>query len=81
VRASPRPADRAALQPLQPSGLPGLPARGLGGLLFGTVATAAMVYAPQDRRTLVQVGTVAALLAVAVAVVVVRYIQFGAVLG
>lgn len=62
--------------------IPGISIWGhLGGLVFGTAAAAAMVYAPRDRRTLVQVGTVTALLAVVIAMVVIRYIQFGTVLG
>ncbi len=55
--------------------IPGISVWGhLGGLVFGTLAAAAMVYAPRDRRTPVQVGTVAALVAVTVAVVAARYL-------
>jgi membrane associated rhomboid family serine protease len=48
----------------------------LGGLVFGTLATAAMVYAPRERRIPVQAGALAALVAVAVALVAVRYLTF-----
>lgn len=59
--------------------VPGISLYGhLGGLLFGTMAAAAMVYAPPNRRTLVQIGAVAALLAVVAALVVLRYAQFAA---
>lgn len=57
--------------------IPGISIYGhLGGLVFGTLATAAMVYAPQQRRTLVQVGAIAALAAVVIAMVVARYLTF-----
>ncbi len=52
----------------------------LGGLVFGTIVAAAMVYAPRERRTPVQIGTVVALVAIALAVVALRYAQFAAVL-
>lgn len=41
----------------------------LGGLAFGTAATAAMVYAPRTRRTLIQAGALAALAVVIVLLV------------
>lgn len=47
----------------------------LGGLVFGTAATAAMVYAPPRQRTPIQVGALLVLLAVVAAVVVVRDLQ------
>lgn len=53
----------------------------LGGLLFGALATAGMVYAPPDRRTPVQITTVVALLALILVGMVVRDAQFGAVTG
>ncbi|MPZ64300.1 MAG: rhomboid family intramembrane serine protease [Pseudonocardiaceae bacterium] len=59
--------------------VPGISLYGhLGGLVFGTVTAAAMVYAPRDRRAPVQIGAAAALVAIAVAVVVLRYAQFAA---
>ncbi|MQA14818.1 MAG: rhomboid family intramembrane serine protease [Pseudonocardiaceae bacterium] len=62
--------------------VPGISLYGhLGGLVFGTIATAAMVYAPRDRRVPVQVATVATLVAIALVLVVVRYLQFAAALG
>lgn len=61
--------------------VPGISLYGhLGGLVFGTIAAAAMVYAPRDYRLPVQIGAVTALVALAVAVVVLRYSQFTAVL-
>lgn len=53
----------------------------LGGLVFGAAVTAGMVYAPRDRRMAVQVAVVAGLVAVVVAGVVLRDIQFGEVSG
>ncbi|MBO9522321.1 MAG: rhomboid family intramembrane serine protease [Nocardioidaceae bacterium] len=44
----------------------------LGGLLGGVLVALAMVYAPRRGRTLVQLGSAAALLAVAVGLIVVR---------
>lgn len=62
--------------------VPGISILGhLGGLVFGTLATAGMVYAPQDRRIAVQAATVVALLAVIAALVVLRDGQFGQVSG
>ncbi len=61
--------------------VPGISLYGhLGGLVFGTIAAAAMVYAPRDRRAPVQIGAAAALVVVALAVVALRYAQFAAVL-
>lgn len=58
--------------------IPGLSLLGhLGGLLFGAVVTAGMVYAPRERRLAVQTATVAILLAIVVAGVVLRDSQFG----
>ncbi|GAA0508114.1 rhomboid family intramembrane serine protease [Saccharopolyspora subtropica] len=49
----------------------------LGGLALGVAATAALVYAPRNRRVLVQTGGLVALLLVLVAVLVTRDAQFG----
>lgn len=58
--------------------VPGISVLGhLGGLVFGAVVTAGMVYAPRDRRMAVQVASVAALLLVVVAGVVLRDAQLG----
>ena len=58
--------------------VPGISILGhLGGLVFGAAVTAGMVYAPQDRRMAVQAASVAALLLVVVAGVVLRDAQFG----
>ena len=58
--------------------IPGISLLGhLGGLVFGTAATAALVYAPRQNRTLVQAGALAGLLVVLIAVVVTRDLQFG----
>ncbi|MFN2496211.1 MAG: rhomboid family intramembrane serine protease [Pseudonocardiaceae bacterium] len=62
--------------------VPGISILGhLGGLLFGAMATAGMVYAPPGRRTVVQAGTLVALLVVVVAGVVLRDAQFGTITG
>jgi membrane associated rhomboid family serine protease len=62
--------------------VPGISILGhLGGLVFGTAATAGIVYAPADRRLAVQVATVVALLSVIAAGVVLRDAQFGDVSG
>jgi membrane associated rhomboid family serine protease len=62
--------------------VPGISILGhLGGLVFGAAVTAGMVYAPQERRVAVQVASVAALLVVVVAGVVLRDAQFGDVAG
>lgn len=56
--------------------VPGISILGhLGGLLFGTVVTAGMVYAPRDRRVAVQAAIVAALIGVIVVGVLVRQNQ------
>jgi membrane associated rhomboid family serine protease len=47
----------------------------VGGLACGAALTAAYAYAPRERRTLVSVGATVALLAVIVAVVVIRDYQ------
>ncbi|MDQ2723385.1 MAG: rhomboid family intramembrane serine protease [Actinomycetota bacterium] len=53
--------------------VPGLSLVGhLGGLLFGALATAALVYAPRGRAVAVQVGALVTLSVVAVGVVAVR---------
>ncbi|MGI8309242.1 rhomboid family intramembrane serine protease [Saccharopolyspora hattusasensis] len=58
--------------------IPGLSLLGhLGGLVIGVLATGALVYAPRERRTLVQVGALTALLVVLIAVLVTRDLQFG----
>lgn len=62
--------------------VPGISKYGhLGGLLFGAVVTAGMVYAPRHRRVAVQAATVATLLAVIMIGVLVRDTQFGTVTG
>ena len=62
--------------------VPGISILGhLGGLVFGAAVTAGMVYAPRDRRMAVQSASVAALLLVVVAGVVLRDAQFGNVSG
>ncbi|HEY6422828.1 MAG TPA: rhomboid family intramembrane serine protease [Pseudonocardiaceae bacterium] len=48
----------------------------LGGLVFGTVVTAGMVYAPRDRRVAAQTVTVLALLAVIAVGILARDAQF-----
>lgn len=58
--------------------VPGLSLLGhLGGLIFGTLATAAMVYAPAARRVPVQVGAMVALLAVVGALVLTADARYG----
>lgn len=49
----------------------------LGGLAFGTAATAAMVYAPRQRRNAVQVGTLVGLVVVIVALLVLADARYG----
>jgi membrane associated rhomboid family serine protease len=49
----------------------------LGGLVVGAIATAGMVYPPARLRMPVQVGTLVALVAVLVGLVLYRYTQFG----
>ncbi|MCI2422304.1 rhomboid family intramembrane serine protease [Saccharopolyspora sp. K220] len=58
--------------------IPGISLLGhLGGLVLGVAATGALVYAPRDRRTLVQGAALAALLVVLIALLVTRDVQFG----
>jgi len=47
----------------------------VGGLVAGAVIGAAMVYAPRERRTLIQYGTCALVLAAVVIVTLVRTSQ------
>jgi membrane associated rhomboid family serine protease len=79
LRRSPGPAlSIIALNVVITFVLPGISILGhLGGLLFGTAVTAGLVYAPRDRRDVVQAATVAALLAVVVLGVLVRDAQLG----
>ncbi|MBB5922821.1 membrane associated rhomboid family serine protease [Actinoalloteichus hoggarensis] len=58
--------------------IPGISLLGhLGGLVIGALAVAGMVFAPRDRRNLVQGGTVAALLVLLVVLFVIRDVQLG----
>ena len=58
--------------------VPGISIYGhLGGLVFGAVVTAGLVYAPRDRRVAVQAVTVLALMAMVVVGVLARSLQFG----
>lgn len=58
--------------------IPGISLLGhLGGLVLGAVATAALVYAPRDRRVLFQAGALGALFLVLLAVLITRDLQFG----
>ena len=58
--------------------LPGISIYGhLGGLVFGTAATVAMVYAPPPRRVPVQVGAVVALIALVGAMILVSDLRYG----
>jgi len=58
--------------------VPGLSLLGhLGGLAFGTAATAAMVYAPAARRVPVQVAAVAALIVVIIGLVLTADARYG----
>ena len=58
--------------------LPGISVAGhLGGLITGAIATAALVYAPQDRRTLVQAGAIVGLAVLLLAVVALRMAALG----
>jgi len=50
-----------------------------GGLAGGALVTAAIVYAPRNRRTAVQWAAVVAVVAVAVALIVVRAAALGSV--
>lgn len=49
----------------------------LGGLIVGIVVTVAMVYAPEQRRKPIQLGTVIGVAAVLLALIVFRDAQFG----
>ncbi|MEU4034217.1 rhomboid family intramembrane serine protease [Streptomyces collinus] len=49
----------------------------IGGLVAGVITGYAMVHAPRDKRTLVQYGTCALVLAVSVVLVLVRSAQLG----
>ena len=58
--------------------VPGISLLGhLGGLVVGALATAGMVYPPAQQRRAWQLGTVIALLAALVVLVLVRDVQFG----
>lgn len=83
MRRSPGPAlTIIALNVFISFAVPGISILGhLGGLLFGVLVTAGMVYAPRDRRVAVQAATVAGLLAIILAGVMVRDAQFGTVTG
>jgi membrane associated rhomboid family serine protease len=48
----------------------------LGGLVIGTLSTAALIYAPRDRRSWWQAGAVAVLLVVLLSMLIVRDLQF-----
>lgn len=49
----------------------------LGGLIIGSAATAALVYAPRQRRNMLQLGSLGGLLLVLVALIITRDLQFG----
>lgn len=58
--------------------IPGISLLGhLGGLALGAASTAALVYAPRQRRTLFQAGVLGALLVVLVLALVTRDVQLG----
>jgi membrane associated rhomboid family serine protease len=58
--------------------LPGISVAGhLGGLVTGVIATAALVYAPAQRRVPVQVGALAAIAVLLLAAVVLRMAGMG----
>ncbi|MFR9728025.1 rhomboid family intramembrane serine protease [Saccharopolyspora sp. MS10] len=58
--------------------IPGISLLGhLGGLVFGAAATAALVYAPRERRNLVQGSALAGLLVLLLVALVVRDVQLG----
>jgi membrane associated rhomboid family serine protease len=58
--------------------LPGISVAGhLGGLLTGAIATAALVYAPQERRTVVQAGAIVGLGVLLLAAVALRVAALG----
>ena len=79
MRRDPRPALTIILLNVVISFVvPGISILGhLGGLVFGTAATAGLVYAPRDRRMAVQAVTVLALLTMIAVGVVARDLQFG----
>jgi membrane associated rhomboid family serine protease len=49
----------------------------LGGLVTGAIATVALVYAPHDRRTVVQAGAIIGLAVLLLAVVALRMAALG----
>ncbi|MCX2731267.1 rhomboid family intramembrane serine protease [Saccharopolyspora sp. NFXS83] len=58
--------------------LPGISLLGhLGGLVLGGAATAALVYAPRERRTAVQAGALGGLLVLLLVLLVFRDVQLG----
>lgn len=58
--------------------IPGISLLGhLGGLVLGGAATAALVYAPRERRTVVQAGALGGLLVLLLVLLVVRDAQLG----
>ncbi|MEV4728481.1 rhomboid family intramembrane serine protease [Saccharopolyspora sp. NPDC049426] len=58
--------------------IPGISLLGhIGGLILGAASTAALVYAPRERRTLVQAGALVGLLVVLVVVLFVRDASYG----
>lgn len=58
--------------------IPGISILGhFGGLLFGVASTAALVYAPRDRRLYWQVGALAAILVALLVIVIARDLSFG----
>ncbi|WP_418154881.1 rhomboid family intramembrane serine protease [Actinoalloteichus caeruleus] len=58
--------------------IPGISLLGhLGGLLVGSLATAGMVFAPRERRTAVQVGTIVGILVLLVVAFLLRDAQLG----
>ncbi|GAB3286516.1 rhomboid family intramembrane serine protease [Parasphingorhabdus pacifica] len=58
--------------------IPGISLLGhLGGLALGAVSTAALVYAPRERRTLFQAGVLGGLLVLLVVVLITRDLQLG----
>lgn len=58
--------------------IPGISLLGhLGGLVLGGASTAALVYAPRNRRVLLQSAALGALLLVLIALLITRDLQFG----
>jgi membrane associated rhomboid family serine protease len=58
--------------------LPGISVAGhLGGLITGAIATAALVYAPRERRTIVQAGAIVGLGVLLLAAVALRMAALG----